>query len=89
MRFLGVWTILVTNGEPTSGHNDVYSVGTPEGASWGKHGQNDCNTTFSPLGTHGFLIAKGLHFSFGSCWSACYMLVGPVTQDLCTGVFLG
>ena len=38
----------VTNEDPTSGHGDVCSVGTPRGASSEKYGQNDCKTTFLP-----------------------------------------
>ena len=54
----------VTNGEPTSGHKDVYLAGTPKGTFWEKYGQNHRKTTFSPLVDMDFWLAKGL-FSFG------------------------
>ena len=77
---------LVTIGEPTSGHNDENCVGTPKGAF--------CRTTvtphFRPQVDMDFRLAQGLYFSFGSCWSGCYILVGPDPQgggiiSLCCG----
>ena len=61
----------VTFEEPTSGHHDVCSVDTPEGAFLGKYGLINCKTTFLPL-------ANGPYFSFGDWWSGCCTSVGPV-----------
>ena len=50
MLFTGckLLNILVTEEEPTSGHLDVCSVGTNDGAFRGKHEQINCKTTFPP-----------------------------------------
>ena len=77
-------SILVTNGEPTSGHRDVCSVGILTGhlgrEGGGESGQMHGKTTFLPCVFLFFWLANG-PFSFsGGWWSGRYPLAGQASR---------
>ena len=59
--------MLVAKKEPTPCYHDAYSVGTPNGAFWGKTGKNTVRPWFHPCLDVSFWYVNGPFTFLGSC----------------------